>query len=90
MLGSRPTRTQSRRSVSLLKVGTALERGGDLFAFGKPFIANPDLPHRIRHDLPWNKVDPATMYGGTAHGYTDYPTYEQQVQQSAPEPEGVS
>ncbi|MEQ6886385.1 alkene reductase [Salicola sp. Rm-C-2C1-2] len=63
---------------------------GDLFAFGKPFIANPDLPHRIRHDLPWNKVDPATMYGGTAHGYTDYPTYEQQVQQSAPEPEGVS
>jgi len=54
-----------------------LEAGyGDLFAFGKPFIANPDLPDRIRKGLPWNDVDPTTMYGGTDKGYTDYPTVE--------------
>ncbi|WP_439503062.1 alkene reductase [Methylophaga sp.] len=46
---------------------------GDLFAFGRPFIANPDLPKRIRHNLPLNDVDPSTMYGGTAKGYIDYP-----------------
>ena len=49
---------------------------GDLIAFGRPFIANPDLPERIRHDLPLNAVDPTTMYGGTELGYTDYPTVD--------------
>lgn len=54
-----------------------LEAGyGDLFAFGKPFIANPDLPDRIRKGLPLNGVDPTTMYGGTGKGYTDYPVFE--------------
>ena len=48
---------------------------GDLFAFGRPFIANPDLPERIRNDWPLNPVDPTSMYGGTDVGYIDYPTY---------------
>ncbi|WP_257125211.1 oxidoreductase [Chromohalobacter japonicus] len=48
---------------------------GDLFAFGRPFIANPDLPARLRRGWPLNEVDPATMYGGTDVGYIDYPTY---------------
>lgn len=48
---------------------------GDLFGFGRPFIANPDLPERIRHSLPLNDVDPATMYGGTDKGYVDYPAF---------------
>lgn len=48
---------------------------GDLVAFGRPFIANPDLPARIANDWPLNPVDPASMYGGTAKGYTDYPAY---------------
>ena len=53
-----------------------LEAGwGDLVAFGRPFIANPDLPKRIANGWPLNPVDPASMYGGTAVGYTDYPTY---------------
>lgn len=49
---------------------------GDLFAFGRPFIANPDLPERIKNNWPLNEVDPSTMYGGTDVGYSDYPFYQ--------------
>ncbi|MEV0335873.1 alkene reductase [Nocardia sp. NPDC050717] len=45
----------------------------DLAAFGKPFLANPDLVERMRRDLPLATPDPATFYGGDATGYTDYP-----------------
>lgn len=45
----------------------------DLVAFGALFIANPDLPARFRAGAPLNTPDPATFYGGDAHGYTDYP-----------------
>lgn len=48
---------------------------GDLFAFGRPFIANPDLPSRIKNNWPLNDVDSTTMYGGTDKGYIDYPSY---------------
>lgn len=53
---------------------TAVKEGDDLVAFGRPFIANPDLVRRIRESAPWNEVDKATLYGGGAKGYTDYPT----------------
>ncbi|MCG2594552.1 alkene reductase [Ramlibacter sp. XY19] len=46
----------------------------DLVAFGKPYIANPDLVERLRASAPWNEPDKATFYGGGAKGYTDYPT----------------
>jgi N-ethylmaleimide reductase len=51
-------------------------RGGraDLVAFGKLFLANPDLPERFRADAPLNAFDAKTFYGGGAKGYTDYPT----------------
>ncbi|HZU63217.1 MAG TPA: alkene reductase [Novosphingobium sp.] len=52
---------------------------GDLIAFGRPFLANPDLPARLRIDAPLNPADPATFYGGGAHGYTDYPTLAEQA-----------
>jgi N-ethylmaleimide reductase len=45
----------------------------DLVAFGRDFIANPDLPERIRHNLPLNRYDRETFYGGDARGYLDYP-----------------
>jgi len=55
-----------------------VERGeADLVAFGRPFICNPDLVERLRRDAPLNALDEATMYGGGAKGYTDYPTLEQ-------------
>lgn len=53
---------------------TAVAQGADLVAFGKPFIANPDLTHRLRDGLPLNEPDRQTFYGGGAEGYTDYPT----------------
>ncbi len=51
----------------------ALARGADLVAFGKLFIANPDLVQRLRKDAPLNPPDKTTFFGGDAHGYTDYP-----------------
>jgi N-ethylmaleimide reductase len=51
----------------------AVKEGDDLVAFGKPFISNPDLVRRLREHAPLNEVDKATMYGGGAKGYTDYP-----------------
>ncbi|MCJ0765631.1 alkene reductase [Variovorax terrae] len=51
----------------------ALAQGADLVAFGKPFIANPDLPRRLRENAPLNEGDRSTFYGGGARGYTDYP-----------------
>ena len=48
----------------------------DLVAFGKLFIANPDLVKRLKDDLPLNAPDKDTFYGGGAKGYTDYPALE--------------
>jgi N-ethylmaleimide reductase len=48
----------------------------DLVAYGKAFLANPDLPERFRGDAPLNDPDPATFYGGDGRGYTDYPALE--------------
>ena len=45
----------------------------DLVAFGRLFIANPDLVRRLREDLPLNEPRAETFYGGGAQGYTDYP-----------------
>lgn len=65
-------RYTAERGNRLLDAGLA-----DLIAFGRPFIANPDLPSRIANGWPMNPLDPQTMYGGTAQGYTDYPTHAQ-------------
>ena len=46
----------------------------DMVAFGRDFIANPDLVERLRQDGPLNPGQRATYYGGGAQGYTDYPT----------------
>lgn len=45
----------------------------DLVAFGKLFIANPDLVERLKQNAPLNEFDRTTFYGGDAKGYTDYP-----------------
>jgi N-ethylmaleimide reductase len=52
----------------------AIRKGeADLIAFGRPFIANPDLTRRLRENAELNEGDPDTFYGGGEHGYTDYP-----------------
>jgi N-ethylmaleimide reductase len=56
-----------------------LEQGkADLIAFGRKFIANPDLPDRLRARKPLNADDPSTYYGGGEKGYTDYPSLAQE------------
>lgn len=50
----------------------AVEKSADLVAFGRPYIANPDLVERLRTQAPLNAPDKNTFYGGGAHGYTDY------------------
>jgi N-ethylmaleimide reductase len=45
----------------------------DLIAYGRPYIANPDLAARFQADAPLNELDGNTLYGGDAQGYTDYP-----------------
>ncbi|MFV0410321.1 MAG: alkene reductase [Paracoccus sp. (in: a-proteobacteria)] len=46
----------------------------DAVAFGRGFIATPDLVARIRDGIAPNDLDPTTLYAGGPHGYTDYPT----------------
>ena len=54
----------------------AVADGADLVAFGRPYIANPDLVRRLRENAPLNTPDRATFYGGGAAGYTDYPSLD--------------
>ncbi|MCI3929804.1 alkene reductase [Streptomyces sp. AN091965] len=54
--------------LALIEDGTA-----DLLSYGSLFLANPDLPARLRTGGPFNEPDRATFYGGDAKGYTDYP-----------------
>ncbi|UUU38539.1 alkene reductase [Streptomyces sp. NBC_00162] len=56
------------RALTLIEEGTA-----DLLAFGALFLANPDLPARLRTEGPYNTPDTSTFFGGDARGYTDYP-----------------
>ena len=57
-----------------LAAQTLLAGDADLIAFGRPFIANPDLVMRLRMGAELNAVDQATCFGGGAKGYNDYPT----------------
>jgi N-ethylmaleimide reductase len=45
----------------------------DLIAFGRPYIANPDLVQRFAAGAPLAEVDWETVYASGAHGYSDYP-----------------
>ena len=52
----------------------SLASGADIVAFGRPFIANPDLSARLKQGGPFNTLDRATLYGGGDAGYLDYRT----------------
>jgi N-ethylmaleimide reductase len=58
-------------AVAIIQNGHA-----DLVAFGRHFLANPDLPYRYQHGLQLNPYDRDTFYGGDETGYLDYPYYE--------------
>jgi N-ethylmaleimide reductase len=60
----------------------------DLIAFGRPYIANPDLVQRFATGAPLAEVDWETVYASGSHGYSDYPTYQpsQQLADYAKQP----
>jgi len=60
------------KAEALLQSGKA-----DLAAFGRPFLANPDLPYRMEKDLDLTQPDFQTFYTPGEKGYTDYPFAEQ-------------
>ncbi|MGY2219862.1 alkene reductase [Pseudomonas sp. SDO558_S425] len=63
-------RYTAERGVRLVEAGLA-----DLIAFGRPYIANPDLPQRLLNGWPLNPLNADSLYGGTEVGFTDYPVY---------------
>ena len=71
------------RGKLIANVGMAAERGNrliaegiaDLVAFGRPYIANPDLVKRLATGAPLAEVDWQTVYGSGPRGYTDYPAF---------------
>ncbi|MFI9582966.1 alkene reductase [Streptomyces sp. NPDC052236] len=56
-------------ALSLIEDGIA-----DIVAFGQLFLANPDLPARLKNAGPYNPADGATFFGGHDEGYIDYPS----------------
>lgn len=55
----------------------AIDSGvADAIAFGRTFIANPDLPERLRTGAPLNQDEMATWYSRGPKGYIDYPALE--------------
>lgn len=88
-MGATPLPDEIRRSIREAFPGTLILSGGydaetaerhlqarfgDLIAFGRPFLANPDLVVRMREEGPLNEPHYETFYTPGAEGYTDYPT----------------
>jgi N-ethylmaleimide reductase len=73
------------RDMALRAVATG---AADLVAFGKDYISNPDLVRRLRDGLPLAALNPKTLYGGGAAGYTDYPAFETSAGVSGTVPAG--
>ncbi|KQS03249.1 alkene reductase [Sphingomonas sp. Leaf357] len=63
--------TTVEEAQAVIDAGTA-----DAVSFGRTFLANPDLPERLRTGAPLNAMNPKTMYSQGAEGYTDYPALE--------------
>ncbi len=63
--------TSRAQAQAVLDAGAA-----DAIAFGRTFLANPDLPERLRIDAPLNPIDPKTLYSQGPEGYIDYPALE--------------
>lgn len=69
-------RYDQRRAEDLLAAGLT-----DLVAFGRPFIANPDLPARLANGWPLTDFDPNRLFGGDERGYLDFPLHAEVIPQ---------
>jgi N-ethylmaleimide reductase len=91
-MGAPPVPTALKRTLRALFKGPFILAGGfdairaeaalrageaDLIAFGRPFLANPDLVLRMKTGSALNRPDPNTFYTAGAEGYTDYPTLDE-------------
>lgn len=65
--------------VSETAARAVAEGGADAIAFGRLFIANPDLPNRFRRGATLNRYDRPTFYEGGARGYVDYPAMSDEM-----------
>ncbi|WP_280272227.1 alkene reductase [Nocardia wallacei] len=75
---------ENRAPTSAAAAEQTLRSGhADLVSFGRAFIANPDLVHRISHALPLAPIREHVLYGRTAEGYTDYPSWDGTVTSAA-------
>ena len=64
----------------LNRAEAALQDGkADLVAFGRSFLANPDLVDRFKNQLPLNQLKFDLFYTAGAEGYTDYPVFEKEI-----------
>ena len=90
--GGKPFTAEFRRQIRDTYHGVLIGAGGytaekadtlirdgliDAVAFGRSYIANPDLVERFQQNAPLNQPNPATFYGGDEEGYTDYPALAQ-------------
>lgn len=65
----------NRPNQDVKNIGKDIESGlADLEAYGRFILANPDFIERLKQNAPMNEADPASFYGGTEKGYTDYPS----------------
>jgi N-ethylmaleimide reductase len=70
LIVNRPGRPRDR-------IGADVASGlADLEAYGQMVLANPDFVARVKAGAPMNQADRASLFGGAAHGYTDYPALE--------------
>ncbi|MEU6716359.1 alkene reductase [Nonomuraea sp. NPDC046802] len=72
-----PSLTGSSHPSSLADAQRWLGQGADLISFGRAFLANPDLPERLRSGTPLTPADPATFYTPGDEGYLTYPRAEE-------------
>ena len=90
--GGKPLSTEMRQKIRQAYRGVIIGSGGysaekadnlirtgliDAVAFGRGYIANPDLVERFSQNAPLNPMKPYGSYGGDKKGYTDYPTLQQ-------------
>ena len=69
--------TASDFSTSLEFGNDIAEKTSNLIAYGRAFVASPDLPERLRNGWELNPYDRNTFYSHEAEGYTDYPFYNE-------------
>jgi len=63
-------------NYDLERANWVIDKGyADLVAFGRPFVANPDLPRRLLENLPLAEFAGDTLFGGDERGYSDYPAW---------------